>query len=165
MLNRTNRTLLATTNRLNLGTRSLDQVSSGNNGKSTLRPAHVALVVAVRVGFEEHPRAMVGGPPMIGGSYPIAPAMFPMSGSTLGFPQRSPRSEIRDQQQGQPLASKPLRVKPAGDPSVAGRTRRCDASPILSPCRKSRTNLGWRPKAEGLAGRSTRVVLVSVAAP
>ena len=42
MLNRTNRTLSAKTNRLNLGTRSLVLVASGIDGKSTLRtrPAH-----------------------------------------------------------------------------------------------------------------------------
>ena len=37
MLNRTNLTLSALTNRLNLGTRTLVLNASGNNGKSTLR--------------------------------------------------------------------------------------------------------------------------------
>ena len=40
MLNRTNRTLSATTNRLNLGTRTLGHlVASDNNGTLTLRAA------------------------------------------------------------------------------------------------------------------------------
>jgi hypothetical protein len=40
MLNRTNRTLSANLNRLNLGTRSLVLVTSGINGNSTLRLRH-----------------------------------------------------------------------------------------------------------------------------
>ncbi len=165
MLNRTNRTLLATTHRLNLGTRSLDQLSSGNNGSKTLRLAHVAHPVAVRVGLGEYPGAMGGGPESIRASYPIASAMPPMSGSSPGSSQRSQRSKARDQQPGQPLASKPRLVKPVADPQVDDRSRRPDASPIFSPCRSPRTTLGWRPPVERLAGRSARVVLVPVAAP
>ena len=40
MLNRTNRTLSANLNRLNLGTRSLVLVTSLNNGNATLRVRH-----------------------------------------------------------------------------------------------------------------------------
>ena len=47
MSNRTNRTLSATTNRLNLGTRKLDLNASANNGGLTLRTAHT-LPVLVR---------------------------------------------------------------------------------------------------------------------
>jgi len=45
MLNRTNRTLSANLNRLNLGTRSLAIVAGLNNGVSTLRTRHVHRVV------------------------------------------------------------------------------------------------------------------------
>ena len=45
MLNRTNRTLSASFNRLNLGTRSLDLIASAFNGEQTLRTRHAHAVV------------------------------------------------------------------------------------------------------------------------
>jgi hypothetical protein len=50
MLNRTNRTLSAHLNRLNLGTRSLASLASLNNGAQTLHTRH-AFAVAMRAGM------------------------------------------------------------------------------------------------------------------
>jgi hypothetical protein len=66
MLNRTNRTLSANLNRLNLGTRSLVLTASGNNGKSTLRARH-AHGFTPRVGMSpSSDPSVMDHPPLIG---------------------------------------------------------------------------------------------------
>ena len=76
MLNRTNRTLSAHLNRLNLGTRSLASQASFNNGDSTLhtRLVHPVAVRAGVVGVPVYP--MIMGPigiPSIPGSPSVSP--------------------------------------------------------------------------------------------
>ena len=76
MLNRTNRTLSANTNRLNLGTRKLDQNASANIGTLTLRTAHVDHdVVSVRAVHLVYPGLAFGGP-SIKGPKPIEPEIL-----------------------------------------------------------------------------------------
>ena len=76
MLNRTNRTLSAHLNRLNLGTRTLASQASFNNGDSTLhtRLVHPVAVRAGVVGVPVYP--MIMGPigiPSIPGSPSVSP--------------------------------------------------------------------------------------------
>ena len=81
MLNRTNRNLSAHTNRLNLGTRKLDQNASANNGSLTLRTALLLPVVTVRTGVVAYPEFRFEEP-FIMELKPTKPAMRPMSGSS-----------------------------------------------------------------------------------
>jgi len=169
MLNRTNRTLSATTNRLNLGTRKLDGNASANIGTLTLHFAHVDLpvvpVVTVRSGVVAYPAFRFEGPPI---RTPEAgmPAMPAMSGSSpeSSWPKQGAAS--RDQQ-GQPvaLASQTVGtiVVRSGDDGNAGR---CAPTPRLQPdpARPS-TILGLGCDPARLAGRSARATLVSAAAP
>jgi hypothetical protein len=79
MLNRTNRTLSAHLNRLNLGTRTLASQASFNNGDSTLhtRLAHAVAVRAGVVGVPVYP--MIMGPigiPSIPGSPSVSSWLF-----------------------------------------------------------------------------------------
>jgi len=80
MLNRTNRTLSANLNRLNLGTRSLVLTTGVNNGDSTLRVRHAhAHVYAMRDGMfrSSYPSILnaswVSIPPTIPCSSPVTP--------------------------------------------------------------------------------------------
>jgi hypothetical protein len=80
MLNRTNRTLSANLNRLNLGTRSLVLTTGVNNGDSTLRVRHAhAHVYAMRDGMfrSSYPSILdpswVSIPPTIPCSSPVSP--------------------------------------------------------------------------------------------
>jgi hypothetical protein len=80
MLNRTNRTLSANLNRLNLGTRSLVLTTGVNNGDSTLRVRHAhAHVYAMRDGMfrSSYPSILdaswVSIPPSIPCSSPVSP--------------------------------------------------------------------------------------------
>jgi hypothetical protein len=85
MLNRTNRTLSATSTRLNLGTRSLALKANGNIGNQTLRHAHAAPAAAVRAGGAFYPVPIGFGPiPIKGmkGTKSGQPAMAMPSGSS-----------------------------------------------------------------------------------
>src|SRR5947209_8198709 len=109
MLNRTNRTLSANTNRLNLGTRKLDQNASANIGTLTLRTAHVDHdVVSVRAVHVVYPGFPFGGPSIMGPK-PMKPAMPEMAGSSPE-PSWPVQGRASRDQQGQPvaLASQPV---------------------------------------------------------
>src|SRR3954469_22836378 len=75
MLNRTNRTLSAHLNRLNLGTRSLATLASFNNGDQTLRTRH-AHPVDMRAGVDGYPVSPISigriGNPSIPGSSSVS---------------------------------------------------------------------------------------------
>jgi len=76
MLNRTNRTLSANLNRLNLGTRSLATQADVNNGDQTLRIRHAHRVVMRdgMTGFPPSPISISGGViPVISGSPAVSP--------------------------------------------------------------------------------------------
>jgi hypothetical protein len=163
MLNRTNRTLSANRNRLNLGTRKLDRKASANIGSLTLRTAHVDLAVSVRAGFVEYPGFGFEGPP-IGVLKPVMPAMLAMSGSSPESSRSTPGRASRDQQ-GQPVA---LASEPVGTVVVLwgdNGTGRSDSPPrVLSPRCRSRSTLAWHRDPMRFAGRSARAILVSAVA-
>ncbi len=167
MLNRTNRTLLATTNRLNLGTRSLDQISSGNNnGSLTLRFAHVAHPVAVRVGVVAYPEAFaIEGGRAFGPLDPSPAAMPSMSGSSSASGQPSPGWLARASKPGCQLARAAKRPGAVGTLAVLDPIRSVDAPPIPPDRRRPRTTLGLRCQPVRSACRAARVVVVPVAAP
>jgi len=166
MLNRTNRTLSANLNRLNLGTRSLAVNASGNNGSLALRTAHVRLFVDVRAGSEEYPDFVEVKVPPFMGPKSTKSAMSPMSGSSPAAMQLATSCQARDQQ-GQPIIALAIPPAiPAVDLPVDGRTRRGDATRTTTPRRPARTTLlGWRRDRSRRASRAARVVLVSDAAP
>jgi hypothetical protein len=107
MLNRTNRTLSANLNRLNLGTRSLAVNASALNGKSTPRILH-AHGFAMRVGmFGICDPSMPGiAIPSIPGSTPVVP--WPVAGLVVRPPV------------GDPEALSASRVRPAAAACLAG---------------------------------------------
>jgi hypothetical protein len=104
MLNRTNRTLSAHLNRLNLGTRSLASQASFNNGAQTLhtRHAHPVVMRAGMVGYpvfpilvERYAIPSIPGSPSVS-SWPIvSPAIHPRvdsaadASSRVDWPARS----------------------------------------------------------------------------
>jgi hypothetical protein len=164
MLNRTNRTLSANTNRLNLGTRKLDQNASANIGSLTLRTAQVDHdVVSVRAVHLKYPGFVFGGP-SIAGPKPMKPAMSEMAGSSPESSWPIPGQASRDQQ-GQPVA---LASQPVGTVVVRSGdngTDRCVPPPRSSaPQRLSRPTLDRRCDRSRLASRLARATLVSVAA-
>jgi hypothetical protein len=164
MLNRTNRTLSANTNRLNLGTRKLDQNASANIGSLTLRTAQVDHdVVSVRAVHLEYPGFVFGGP-SIAGPKPIKPAMSEMAGSSPESPWPGQGQASRDQQ-GQPVA---LASQPVGTVVVRSGdngTDRCVPPPRTSaPHRLSRSTLERRCASPRLVGRPAQATQVSVAA-
>ena len=159
MLNRTNRTLSANTNRLNLGTRKLDQNASANNGSLTLRTAHHFPVVVVRTGVLEYPGIPMEGPPIPAGPRSKKPAMSAMTGS-------SPRSSRPAQgfwawDQGQSAMLAQL-IQPAvvlRDFAGTGKS----VAPRVSPSQgHSRSSLAWHCDPRRRAGRSARAALALV---
>jgi hypothetical protein len=164
MLNRTNRTLSANTNRLNLGTRKLDLNASANNGSLTLRTAHLFPTVVVRTGFGEYPGIKGEAPPIKAMPKPMKPAMSAMSGS---FPR--PLSSLRKLSawnQGQSaMSSQPAQT--LGVLTGAQLTGR-GVAPRVSPSQDhSRSSLAWHCDRIRQAGRSARaaLALVTGAAP
>jgi hypothetical protein len=164
MLNRTNRTLSANDNRLNLGTRKLDQNASANIGSLTLRTAHVDHdVVSVRAVHLLYPGLEFGGPSIMGPK-PLKPAMPEMTGSSPESSWPGQGQASRDQQ-GQPVA---LASQPVGTVVVRSGdngTDRCVPPPQSSTLQSlSRSTLERRCDRSRLAGRPARATLVSVAA-
>ena len=167
MLNRTNRTLSANTNRLNLGTRKLDQNASANIGSLTLRTAHAFTVVTVRTGVVEYHGIPDGvDRPLKRNRNAMKPAMRPaMTGS-------SPRSSRPAQgfwawDQGQSAMSSQLAQPALVLRDVAGTGK--GAAPRVSPSPRShtRSSLAWHCDRTRRAGRSARaaLALVTGAAP
>lgn len=78
MLNRTNRTLSANLNRLNLGTRSFALAANVNNGAQTLRTRHEDHRVVMRDGMPGYPSTPIsirsGGIPAIPSSSSSVPS-------------------------------------------------------------------------------------------
>ncbi len=160
MLNRTNRTLSANTNRLNLGTRKLDQNASANNGSLTLRTAHTPAVVSVRTGVVPYP-GFVFGEPFIMGPKPSKPAMPPMSGSSPESSRPAQGFWAWDQGQTVQLSSQP------SQPGLVLRdvvgTGRGVAPPVVTPAQShSRSSLAWHCDSMRRAGRSARAALALV---
>ena len=164
MLNRTNRTLSANTNRLNLGTRMLDQNASANNGSLTLRTARLFPAVVVRTGSVEHPGIPIEGPPILAGLKRMKPAMPAMTGSSPRTTRPAPGFWAWDQ--GQSAMSSQL-TQPAAvlrDVAATGK----GVMPQVSPSRShTRSSLAWHCDRRGRAGRSARaaLALVTGAAP
>jgi hypothetical protein len=160
MLNRTNRTLSANTNRLNLGTRKLDLNASGNNGSLTLRTVPTSPEVFVRTGFGPYLRFIIEGP-AIPEPKPMKPTMgFLMSGSSTessrpaqGFWAWDQGQTVVSSQPGQPLGSS-LR-------DTLGRSG--SVRPLIkASLRHSRTSLDRHCDRPRRAGRSARAALALV---
>jgi len=165
MLNRTNRTLSANTNRLNLGTRNLAHNASDNNGSLTLRTARLRQVLTVRTGFEPYP-GLKFEEPSIMGPKPLKPAMRPMSGSSPESSRPAQGFWAWDQGQSAAMSSQPAQPG-AALRGVVG-TGRGVAPPVVNPSPShSRSSLAWHCDRMRLAGRSARaaLALVTGAAP
>ena len=158
MLNRTNRTLSANTNRLNLGTRKLDQNASANNGSLTLRTAHTLPAVTVRTGVVPYPGFLFEEPFIMEPKH-LKPAMPPTSGSS---PESSrPAQGFWAWDQGQSAMSSQLAQPALVLRDVAGTGR--GATPRVSPARRhSRSSLAWHCDSMRRAGRSARAALALV---
>ena len=153
MLNRTNRTLSAHTNRLNLGTRNLGLQAVGNNGNLTLRTAHRFLdpTVVVRTGVVEYPRIPVEAPPIAAMPKPMKPAMSSMFGSSPR--PSSPSRGFRAWDQGQSAMSSPLAWTVAVLKDAVG-TSRSDTPQVIPSQDHPRSSLGWHCDRTRRAGRS-----------
>jgi hypothetical protein len=164
MLNRTNRTLSANTNRLDLGTRKLDLNASANNGSLTLRTAHPFPTVVVRTGIVEYPGIPVEAPPIEAMPKPLKPKMSAIPGSSPR--PSSPARDFRAWDQGQSaMSSQPAQSFAVLTDGVGTGGR---VTPQLSPSQgHSRSSLAWRCDRMRRAGRSARaaLALVTGAAP
>ena len=107
MLNRTNRTLSANTNRLNLGTRMLEQNASNNNGSLTLRTAPVSFAtVRVRTGVTLYPDTTGIGGSTMPPPKPAPPTLKAMSGSSFratSWGPQAPQQRLDRPDQADPL--------------------------------------------------------------
>jgi len=126
MLNRTNRTLSANLNRLNLGTRSLAVSAGVNNGDQTLRIRHTHRVV-MRDGmtwFRPSPISISRGEiPVIPGSPSVSPPPVPgcvvrvRVGLAVETPSVANRLRWHGESQGPSPASDPRRQRPEREKS------------------------------------------------
>jgi len=158
MLNRTNRTLSANTNGLNLGTRNLAHNASDNNGL-TLRTAQLRPAVTVRTGFMEYP-GHVFVEPSIMGPKPLKPAMPLMSGSSPRSSRPAQGFWAWDQGQSVALSSQPVQpgvVLRDVVGTVGGVTPLAHSSGS-----HSRSSLAWHCERIRPAGRSARAALALV---
>jgi hypothetical protein len=121
MLNRTNRMLSATPNRLNLGTRSIARVLGGNMGFKSLRTRHAhpfAVVEPVRAGTNPAIRY----PSPLGAPLPIVPDSLPATARSSRRRAAQPWSGLVAQTQPtrQPVVviDRPDRVGPSRDRCV-----------------------------------------------
>jgi hypothetical protein len=161
MLNRTNRTLSANSNRLNLGTRKLDQNASANNGSLTLRTAHTPpAVVTVRTGVVPYP-GFKFEEPFIMGPKPLKPAMRPMSGSSSESSRPAQGFWAWDQGQTVPLSSQPAQPGSVLR-DVVGTGRGVTPQVVTPSQRQARSSLAWHCDRMRLAGRSARAALALV---
>lgn len=166
MLNRTNRTLSAHTNRLNLGTRKLDQNASANNGSLTLRTSVTQPAVRVRTGVVPYPGIIPFEGPSIREPKPeLKPAIQTMSGSSFSMSSR-PAQGFWAWDQGQTVMSAQL-AQPGGSPldhlGLGGRV----TSQVSSSQAHSRSSLGWHCDRPRRADRLARadLALVTGASP
>ena len=152
MLNRTNLTLSALTNRLNLGTRALVLNTGVNNGKKTLRIRHLhhdvmrqRMVWFVVSSFEPERHTI---PPVPGSTIPGPPQR-----SVRCVGQETSRSACQRSVQPKPSQAKPLKQAGPGSHQHAPTTAfavRCEGS-------------DWR-YASKLARRSAKVAIAAAAA-
>jgi hypothetical protein len=160
MLNRTNRTLSANPNRLNLGTRNLlALVAGGNTGSQTLRTAHEFPTAVVRAGFEEYSRIQGTAKPISAMPKPLKPAMSATPGSSPSLGDPSWDSSVWDQGQAA-MSSQPTQTSAALESGDGARTG--SDTPLTPPQGHSRSNLGRRCDRTRRAGRSARAVLALV---
>jgi hypothetical protein len=160
MLNRTNRTLSANTNRLNLGTRKLDQNASGNNGSLTLRTAHsLPAVVNVRTGVDPYPGFRFEGPSIMEPK-PLKPAIQAITGSSPESSRPAQGFWAWDQGQTVPSSSQP--AQPGHVLRDVVGTDRGVAPPVTPSQHHSRSSLAWRCDSMRPAGRSARAALAMV---
>jgi hypothetical protein len=158
MLNRTNRTLSAHTNRLNLGTRKLDLNASTNNGRLTLRTALTSPVVSVRTGFVPYPGFRFEEPSIMGPK-PMKPTIRPMSGSSTESSRPAQGFWAWDQGQTALLSQPEQPGEVLRD--LAGSLG--SVKPLNSSSRShSRTSLAWHCDRARPAGRSARAALAMV---
>jgi len=160
MLNRTNRTLSANTNRLNLGTRMLGLNAGVNNGSLTLRTAQIFPTVTVRAEILEYPAIQEAAPPIKAMPKPAKPAMSMRPSSFPGLIGSARNSTAWNQGQ-TVLLSQP---NPVVDVPTGVNVRVRGVNP-LDPSRQShsRSTLGWHCDRASRAGRSARAVLALVA--
>ena len=161
MLNRTNRTLLANTNRLNLGTRMLGHLASDNNGSLTLRTARVFPTAAVRAGVVDYPEISAEAPPLMAMPKPEKPAKPATSGSSSR--PDSPARGFRAGDQGQSvMSSQPAQPVVVTLRDVVGTVG--SVTPLVSPIQvHSRSSLAWPCNRSRRASRSARAALALVA--
>jgi hypothetical protein len=158
MLNRTNRTLSANTNRLNLGTRKLDQNASANNGSLTLRTSPTLPVVSVRTGVEPYPVFIFEGP-SIKGPKPMKPMMGLMSGSSSESSR--PAQGFWAWDQGQIARSSQPAQRGEVLQDILGSVG--SVTPLVtSSLGHSRSSLAWHCDRPRRAGRSARAALALV---
>ncbi len=158
MLNRTNRTLSANTNRLNLGTRKLDLNASANNGSLTLRTARTLPDVSVRTGVDPYP-AFRFEEPSIKGPKPPKPVIRLMPGSSTESSRPAQGFWAWDQGQ-TALLPQPVQ-SPASLRDVVGRSG--SVRPLVRSSQShTRSSLGWHCDRSVQANRSTRAALALV---
>jgi len=158
MLNRTNRTLSANLNRLNLGTRSLAPVAGLNNGAKTLRIRHAHGVVmrAGLVGYLPRiPDSRVDQPsspgsPFVPSRLFASPAVRPEV--ELAAAMSAPDSRRPFAPCEQPGGSE---ARPSKRPSEQGRTEQSNRQPLQG--------VRWLP-GDGPVWTSTRATQGTIAA-
>jgi hypothetical protein len=160
MLNRTNRTLSANTNRLDLGTRMLGLNAGANNGSLTLRTASYRFPTdTVRAEIVEHPGITGEAPPTEAMPKPLKPAMSRMLGSSPR--PASPARGFRAWDQGQSAMSSQPAQPIAVLSDVVGTGR--GVTPQVTPTRSlTRSSLAWPCDRTRRAGRSARAALALV---
>jgi hypothetical protein len=158
MLNRTNRTLSAQLNRLNLGTRSLAPVARFNTSASTLhfRPVHPVVTRAGVVGVPEYPipKGIIGIP-----SIPGSPAVSPwLIASCAVHPRVDSGADARPAGPWQPQAM--------GLSCLRGEKRGAEATRRLPGRGQSgrKPFMGQRQQPASLAGMSWPAILSPMAA-
>jgi hypothetical protein len=159
MLNRTNRTLSANTNRLNLGTRKLDLNASANNGSLTLRTAPTLPDVHVRTGVVSYQGFVMFEEPSIGEPKPMKPEIRPMSGSSLMSSRPAQGFWAWDQGQTDMLAQL---AQPSGSPSDLGGVGGSVRPLVTRSTGHSRSSLAWDCDRPLRADRSARAALALV---
>ena len=167
MLNRTNRTLSATSTRLNLGTRSFAFTANGNIGNKTLRLHAHAASHAVRVGVASYPVPVALDMSPIMGPKPGAKgaAMAMLSGSSPMSAWPGSGSATWGQAR---LAVEPSEFARRADDRCVVSSRREDVVPQRPTARPVPVSQNLTPALVlscRLAGRSARDAMVSDAAP
>jgi len=165
MLNRTNRTLSANLNRLNLGTRMLGLNAGVNNGSLTLRTAPVYPTAAVRVEVLEHPAIQEQAPPIQAMPKPGKPAMSMILGSSPGMSSSARDLTARDQRSSAiSTPPRPVVDVPPGVAEEFGSVRPLGLSSRSHPG----SSLGWhcdRSRRAGRPARSADLTLIAGASP